>query len=71
MFQFIMGAGLCIKAGIGSMLTSFMGSLTTYTSAGYLFAKPIVIYMSMRFTWLLGIATIEWWSGRLIVLEKV
>ena len=71
MFQFMMGAGLFIKAGIGSMLTSFAGGLTTYASAGYLFAKPIVVYMSMRFTWLLGIATIEWWSGRLYSINCI
>ncbi len=71
MFQFIMGAGMFVKAGIGSMLTSVVGSLTTYASAGYLFAKPIVIYMSMRFTWLLGIATIEWWSGRLYSINCI
>ena len=71
MFEFIMGYGMIIKAGIGSMMTSFAGSLTTYASAGYLFAKPIIVYMGMRFTWLFGIATVEWWSGRLYSINCI
>jgi len=71
MFEFIMGYCMIIKAGIGSMMTSFAGSLTTYASAGYLFAKPIIVYMGMRFTWLFGIATVEWWSGRLYSINCI
>ena len=63
---------LGILAGVGSLkavvITSgawVVGGVKSYAFAFYLLAKPAVIYTGMRFTWLMGIASVEWWSGRL------
>ena len=61
----ILAAGGSLKAGIMTAGVGFIGGVKSYGGALYLLTKPAVIYTSMRFTWLMGIASVEWWSGRL------
>ena len=71
MFGMFATIGMFIKSYMGAGLFSILGGIKTYTAAAYLFAKPVFIYISMRATWLLGIATIEWWSGRLYSINCI
>ena len=71
MFGMFATIGMFIKSYMGAGILSILGGIKTYTAAAYLFAKPVFIYISMRTTWLLGIATIEWWSGRLYSINCI
>ena len=57
--------GLTTKVYLGGAIVGTFTTIKSYTGAVYLLTKPAIIYGTMRFTWLMGIATIEWWSGRL------
>ena len=73
--MFGLGSGLFMKGilvkFIVPFVTSIFGSIKIYATASYLFIKPVVIYSCMRITWLLGIACIEWWSGRLYSINCI
>ena len=71
MFQFLLGTGVFMKGLIVSGAVSILGTIKVYTAAAYLFIKPAVIYSCMRFTYLFGIATVEWWSGRLYSIHCI
>ena len=66
-----MGTSLMIKTYATGFILSLLGSIKTYSVAAYLFIKPIFIYTIMRFTWLFGIACVEWWSGRLYSINCI
>ena len=60
--------------GLLALKTSMIGlfvSMKTYTAAIYLLTKPAIIYGTMRFTWLLSLATVEWWSARLYSINCI
>ena len=60
--------------GLLTLKTSIIGlfaGMKTYTGAIYLLAKPAIIYGSMRFAWLLSLATVEWWSARLYSINCI
>ena len=64
MLGILAGAGT-LKAAVITSGAWVIGGAKSYAAAFYLLAKPAAIYSSMRFTWLMGIASVEWWSGRL------
>jgi len=45
--------------------------ISGYITAGYLLAKPVIIYTGMRITWLTGIGVVEWWSARLYSINCI
>ena len=60
--------------GLLALKTSIIGlfaGMKTYTGAIYLLTKPAIIYGTMRFTWLLSLATVEWWSARLYSINCI
>ena len=60
--------------GLLTLKTSIIGlfaGMKTYTGAIYLLAKPAIIYGTMRFAWLLSLATVEWWSARLYSINCI
>ena len=63
--------GLTTKVYLGSAIVSVAVTIKSYGTATYLLTKPAVIYGAMRFTWLMGIATVEWWSGRLYSINCI
>jgi hypothetical protein len=73
--MFGLGSGIFMKGLLTNYITpciiSIFGTVKVYVSASYLFIKPVVVYSCMRFTWLLGIAGFEWWSGRLYSINCI
>jgi len=71
MLEILTGTLLTFKTFIISSTVGIFGVIKTYTGALYLLTKPFVIYGTMRFTWLMGLATVEWWSGRLYSINCI
>ena len=71
MFELLTGLAVSLKTGISGATIGLYGGIKAYTGAVYLLTKPALVYGGMRFTWLMGLATIEWWSGRLYSLNCI
>tara|TARA_B100000035_G_scaffold233379_1_gene201598 strand:- start:238 stop:789 length:552 start_codon:yes stop_codon:yes gene_type:complete len=71
MLEILIGTLLTFKTFLISSTVGILGGIKVYTAAAYLFIKPAVIYSCMRFTYLVGIATVEWWSGRLYSIHCI
>lgn len=71
MLEILTGTLLTFKTFLISSTVGIFGVIKAYTGALYLLTKPFVIYGTMRFTWLMGLATVEWWSGRLYSINCI
>ena len=67
MLEIFAGGLVVLKS---SIIGLFVG-MKTYTGAIYLLTKPAIIYGTMRFTWLISLATVEWWSARLYSINCI
>jgi len=71
MLEILTGTLLTFKTFLISSILGIFGGIKVYTGAIYLLVKPVMIYSTMRFTWLMGLATLEWWSGRLYSINCI
>ena len=71
MLEILTGTLLTFKTFLISSILGIFGGIKVYTGAIYLLVKPVMIYSTMRFTWLMGLATVEWWSGRLYSINCI
>ena len=71
MLEILTGSLLTFKTFLVSSTVGLFGGIKAYTGALYLLTKPFVIYGTMRFTWIMGLATVEWWSGRLYSINCI
>ena len=71
MLEILTGTLLTFKTFLISSTVGIFGGIKAYTVALYLLTKPFIIYGTMRFTWLMGLATVEWWSGRLYSINCI
>lgn len=71
MLEILTGTLLTFKTFLISSTVGIFGGIKVYTGALYLLVKPAMIYGTMRFTWLMGLATVEWWSGRLYSINCI
>jgi len=71
MLEILTGTLLTFKTFLISNILGIFGGIKVYTGAIYLLVKPVIIYSTMRFTWLMGLATLEWWSGRLYSINCI
>ena len=71
MLEILTGTLLTFKTFLISSTVGILGGIKAYTGALYLLTKPFVIYGTMRFTWLMSLATVEWWSGRLYSINCI
>ena len=71
MLEILTGTLLTVKTFLISSILGIFGGIKVYTGAIYLLVKPVMIYSTMRFTWLMGLATLEWWSGRLYSINCI
>jgi len=71
MLEILTGSLLTFKTFIITSTVGILGGIKAYTGALYLLVKPAMIYGTMRFTWLMGLATVEWWSGRLYSINCI
>ena len=69
--EILTGTLLTFKTFLISSILGIFGGIKVYTGAIYLLVKPVMIYSTMRFTWLMGLATVEWWSGRLYSINCI
>ena len=69
--EILTGTLLTFKTFLISSILGIFGGIKVYTGAIYLLVKPVMIYSTMRFTWLMGLATLEWWSGRLYSINCI
>ena len=69
--EILTGTLLTFKTFLISSIVGIFGGIKAYTGALYLLTKPVVIYGGMRVTWLMGLATVEWWSGRLYSINCI
>jgi len=60
-----------MSVGFGYCAMYCYTTVSSYLSAGYIITKPVILYTGMRFTWLTGIAVIEWWSARLYSINCI
>ena len=60
-----------MNIGFGYCIMYCYTGISGYISAGYLLAKPVIIYTGMRITWLAGISVVEWWSARLYSMNCI
>ena len=60
-----------MNIGFGYCIMYCYTGISGYISAGYLLAKPVIIYTGMRITWLAGISVVEWWSARLYSINCI
>jgi hypothetical protein len=60
-----------MSVGFGYCIMYCYTGISGYISAGYLLAKPVIIYTGMRITWLAGISVVEWWSARLYSINCI
>lgn len=60
-----------MNIGLGYCIMYCYKGISCYLSAGYLLAKPVIIYTGMRITWLTGISVVEWWSARLYSINCI
>ena len=71
MLEILTGTFITFKTFIVSSTLGLFGGIKVYGGALYLLTKPFIIYGTMRFTWLLGLATVEWWSARLYSINCI
>jgi len=71
MLEILTGSLLTFKTFLISSTVAIFGGIKAYTGAIYLLVKPAMIYGTMRFTWIMGLATVEWWSGRLYSINCI
>jgi len=52
-------------------VVSLVSACKSYICATYLLSKPLLSYITIRISWLMGVSIIEWYSGRLYSIHCI